>query len=773
MNNRTKPSIFRRSFTTWHKSIFLMLACCFTLHLQAACPTGNVIYVNVNATGANDGSSWANALTDLRSAISTTCPGITEVWVAAGTYFPTTTGDRAINFRLRNGRAVYGGFNGTETLLSQRNWNTNLTILSGDIGVPGDISDNSFQVIRNYSFQLNPTARLDGFTVTGGNATGASSSAYGGGLFNFQSSPTIANCTFTGNTGTNGGGVANQNSDPVFLNCQFTGNRGTEKGGAMFNETSDPALTNCSFSGNFSLNGGGLYASQNSFPTLNNCTFSGNRASGQGGAIINFTGSSSTVTNCVIWNNQVGASTTAIGASIGNASANASASISYSLIANSGGSGAGWQPTMGTDGGNNLDTDPMLVADGAPDTAPNTIGDLHIQSCSPAIDAGTSTGAPATDLEGNARPALAGYDMGAYEFEGTITERVTCYQDIDGDSFGNPAMPKFFCISCGTGYVANNQDCNDNPATGGTAIKPGAMEICDGKDNDCNGIIDDIAGTTVGSWRNSDVGTANGSANFPPCDAEPGDIFIITASGFSTSSSDKLHSVYQTLCGNGEIIARVLNVQNGGWAGIMLRETLDPGSKKVALKTQLSNNIRREIRSVTNGGANILNLFRPQHTWFRLARNGSNFVGYTSTDGANWSFAFSTTISMTGCIYAGLFSESINASVTTTATFDNAQIIGNTNTLIQTPQTPAAASNLSLEVYPNPTTGEMNIDLSSYVNPVGTVKVFDAYGKLVMQHQLDGSSLFRMKMDGTDGIYFLSVEVEGETRVTKRVVIAH
>ncbi|NUO02436.1 MAG: T9SS type A sorting domain-containing protein, partial [Saprospiraceae bacterium] len=175
----------------------------------------------------------------------------------------------------------------------------------------------------------------------------------------------------------------------------------------------------------------------------------------------------------------------------------------------------------------------------------------------------------------------------------------------------------------------------------------------------------------------------------------------------------------------------------------------------------------------TNGAASLLNFFRPQHVWLRLVRDGSNFVGYTSLNGVLWDFAFSTTISMDGCIYAGIFAESINNAVTTTGTFDQVQIIGDTDPLIQAPQTPVAASGLSPEVYPNPTTGEVNIDLRRYVVPVGTVKVFDAYGKLVIQKQLDGSALFRMKLDGDDGVYFLSIEVEGEAPVTKRVVIAH
>ncbi len=84
---------------------------------------------------------------------------------------------------------------------------------------------------------------------------------------------------------------------------------------------------------------------------------------------------------------------------------------------------------------------------------------------------------------------------------------------------------------------------------------------------------------------------------------------------------------------------------------------------------------------MTNGGAAILNLTRPQHTWFRLVRNGSSFTGYTSTNGTNWSFAFSATVSMTGCIYAGVFAESINGNTTTTANFSNVNIIGAQNNL--------------------------------------------------------------------------------------------
>ncbi len=356
--------------------------------------------------------------------------------------------------------------------------------------------------------------------------------------------------------------------------------------------------------------------------------------------------------------------------------------------------------------------------------------------------------------------------------EGVKTEY---YADLDGDGFGDPNNTVVEC-SQPQGYVANNDDCDDTD----DAVNPSEEEVCDNKDNDCNSVIDDIGGTTTGNWSNSDVGGANGNANFPPCNAEPDDIFVINATGFSTSSSDKLQAVYQTLCGNGEIIAHVVNVTGGGWAGIMLRETLDPGSKKVALKTQLTTNVRREIRTVTNGAASILNTFRPGHTWFRLVRNGSNFVGYTSTNGVTWDFAFSATVSMTGCIHAGLFSESINASVTTTATFDNVSIFHATPNLSVAGGQIAAnldgqLPELNAEVYPNPTEGRVTVSFSEASESRANIRVFNALGEQVFMKQTITMNAATEQLDLSelpDGVYTLQIAVPGHAPLAKRIVLS-
>jgi len=157
-------------------------------------------YVKPVATGSGDGSSWANASSGLQAMINASASG-DAVWVAAGTYKPTSGTDRNISFSMKNGVAIYGGFDGTETQLSARDWKANETILSGDIGTADDNSDNSYIVIINNNNGVTSSAVLDGFTITKGNANGGNPYSRGGGMHNIYASPTISNCTFIQNNG--------------------------------------------------------------------------------------------------------------------------------------------------------------------------------------------------------------------------------------------------------------------------------------------------------------------------------------------------------------------------------------------------------------------------------------------------------------------------------------------------------------------------------------------------------------------------------------------
>ncbi len=134
----------------------------------------NILYVNLQATGENDGSSWENAFTDLQSALEVASNG-NNIWVAQGTYYPSTE-DTSVSFEMKDNVNVYGGFAGTETEFTQRNYQENLTVLSGDLGEQGNNSDNTQKIV------IAANNIIDGFTITGGNTmsrSGSSSSQQG------------------------------------------------------------------------------------------------------------------------------------------------------------------------------------------------------------------------------------------------------------------------------------------------------------------------------------------------------------------------------------------------------------------------------------------------------------------------------------------------------------------------------------------------------------------------------------------------------------------
>jgi len=395
-----------------------------------------VRYVWASAGGANDGSSWTDAYTSLQSALTAAGAG-DQIWVAAGTYKPTSLTDpgdaRTATFSLKNGVAIYGGFAGTEASLSERNLliAANASVLSGDIGTPEDSTDNSYHVVTAPA-GADATAVLNGFTVTGGNAgdlDGGGGGMYVVGTSGSYSSPTVTNVTFTGNSGRYGGGMYVSYGSPAVTNAVFTGNSGTEGGGVSLWYGS-PTLTNVVFSGNSAYWGVGVHVRETGLKTITNATFSGNVASLTGGGALTLSQQDAEVVmrNSVLWGNPSGSVTAATG----------SVTIYNSDVQGSGGSGSGtsfWSMWV-HDGGNNIDADPLfarnpsLGGDGVWGGSDDDYGDLRLRAGSPAVDAGSNgyvPGGVATDAadsprfvrgDGTPIPPLGSVipvDMGAYE----------------------------------------------------------------------------------------------------------------------------------------------------------------------------------------------------------------------------------------------------------------------------------------------------------------------------------------------------------------------
>ena len=133
------------------KNILTILFFLFIINQVSAQTTW---FVQQTATGTNAGTSWSNAFTDLQTALATANNG-DAIWVAKGTYTPTSSNDKTISFRMKNGVKIYGGFLGSETTLSARNWIQNATILSGNIGSLSTELDNTLQVVTAYNIGKN------------------------------------------------------------------------------------------------------------------------------------------------------------------------------------------------------------------------------------------------------------------------------------------------------------------------------------------------------------------------------------------------------------------------------------------------------------------------------------------------------------------------------------------------------------------------------------------------------------------------------------------
>jgi hypothetical protein len=264
----------------------------FSFLLLATSAQATVRYVKTDGSDSNTGLSWGQAYLTLQKALETAVSG-DEIWVKTGTYKPskefdgTTDASRDFTFYLKDGVAVYGGFAGTETLLSQRNWTSNVTILSGDIGTVNDNSDNCHHVVLSASDAS--TTKLDGFTVTKGNADGSGSFSVetktiartqGGGMYNHTTSATVANCIFDNLSGTNSGGMYNTATTGVTVTaCVFSGNTSTSmataSGAVLNNVSAVVTFTNCSFSGNSGNTAGAMLNTGSVNAVVTNCRSNG------------------------------------------------------------------------------------------------------------------------------------------------------------------------------------------------------------------------------------------------------------------------------------------------------------------------------------------------------------------------------------------------------------------------------------------------------------------------------------------------------------------
>ena len=327
----------------------------------------NIIYVAPDGDESADGASWEKATTLSHSVTLAEGTSGTQVWLKQGLYNVTAS-------VISDNVAFYGGFNGTEKKLAERNWKDNPTVIDGG----GAVSP-----FRN-SLNTSVSTILDGLIVQNGiNQAGANGNGNGGGAI--------------------------LNDGAVVRNCIFRNNRtqNNKNGAAIHCHTGQLRIENSLFIDNTSTgNGGAIQVGGGVTATVVNCTLVNNQATGPGGAFgLGTNGSNLNVYNTIAWHNTGNGIYSSLGQ---NADINGGGTVvsQYSAIESS--------STKLTDGDDNNhltlseEVTPVFREDG-----------YELTEESPCIDAGNTnlTSGLDYDLGMNRRLSGAQIDMGAYEFD--------------------------------------------------------------------------------------------------------------------------------------------------------------------------------------------------------------------------------------------------------------------------------------------------------------------------------------------------------------------
>jgi hypothetical protein len=251
----------------------------------------------------------------------------------------------------------------------------------------------------------------------------------------------------------------------------------------------------------------------------------------------------------------------------------------------------------------------------------------------------------------------------------------------------------------------------------------------------------------------------------------------------SPYTTDDIAFVQRTLCGNGSITALVNSIDAlaTGWAGVTMRESTAVGSKKAQLMTNLSNLSRREFRTATNGQAFPQQFPSQNRYWLRITRTGNQFVMYVSPNGTAWYVVGAQNIVMGNCIEIGLVTTNYHFNSTVTTVFSNVSHSGaGSQMAMPTNNGPAqlADNNATFEadfsVFPNPTSGELNLDLTHYIGRSVRIETYSLEGKLLHFTEMEEvqNTLERLDLKGfQSGMYLVKVKTEGLPDAAKRIVL--
>ncbi len=701
------------------------------------------VYVDASATGANDGTSWTDAYTDLQNALNNN--PTSAFWVKAGTYIPGSS--RTDSFTLTNNQEIYGGFNGTEVSVFQRDPEVNPTILSGDINGNDNMvfsttdpnrSENSYRIV-----EINGGGVvIDGFSINNGNANGNATSQREGSAVNVnaQGSVEINNCKFFQHTLNRGGVIRSIDTNNSFTDIEITNSifKDNESSfGTVYygraNGTINIIFEGCLFTKNTSVSSTGSLIwlrqdiSGSQFAEIINSTFSDNNLDSSRAVIdkINTSGGSVVVDiyNSIFWNNGDNFSGTFSDAVESNTNGSVSNSISNNNFASS-------SSTTNVSNANPLFTDPVN-------------GDYTLQSGSPAIDAGDNQYTTlTTDLAGNTRIVNTTVDMGPYEFGTSSTDTtpptvITQNINVSLDASGNATI------------MASDIDNGSTDNSSGQLNYSLDISIFDCSNIGANPVILTVTDPSGNS--------ATGTATVTVVDDLAPSIAGINLQGVSTQCPITVQTIIPpTVTDNCAGTVTGTTVTTGTISSnTTITWTFDDGNGNTSSLTQavvVNDTTDPTITGVASFTADLNG--QPQ-----VVVDLSTDLMISTSDNCNGTV--STSLST-----PNVFNAVGNYNITVIAT----DAAGNTDSItIPITVTDSTASNddiksLQARLYPNPATTEFTVELDQ--EQIDQIAMYNLQGQLVKTSSSDRVNI----SDLTSGIYLVKVTSTSGATATQKLI---
>lgn len=336
------------------------------------------------------------------------------------------------------------------------------------------------------------------------------------------------------------------------------------------------------------------------------------------------------------------------------------------------------------------------------------------------------------------------------------------------------------CDIASVSFPTTTFDCDDLDLTFPVTVT--VTDPSGNSDNCTANITVDLGDALPPGWTANDIGDQGTGSDYAydPCarnNPNQGD-FTISTGGYNLipNTSDNLAFAGRELCNNGGIQAHIEDV-SGGYAGLMIRESSAPGAKMIAIYSNLTSLLRREIRTVDNGPRSSGTISAPSPYWLRLVRQG-NYIRafYRTADNGSWTLFYQTYLPMQECVEMGLavFTTTPNGQVN--ATFSRVQWQSNAggNNLTAPNGGPIsdALTRRDISVFPNPTRASFTLAFSKALESNAIATLRNQMGQAVAQRQLQpGEWNTDWNVSGLPGgLYLIEIREEGMPPQVLRII---